>query len=101
MVVVVIVISVPVLVVVPLVCFSIPPLMIAVPAGLTLRDEVMPPCFGFMAVVTVSSDRVIEPRFGFLNAMLAFAPFIVGTRSRCCEEHKERNDAKGSDRRAA
>ena len=67
---------VPVWLGVPLMISSIPPLMISIPAMLTLRSKLMPTVSRFRTLRAVFGDRIVEPGFGLFNALAAFVSFV-------------------------
>ena len=94
---IVVAILVPILLGLPSVFSSIPPLMISIPATLPFRIQVPSPLLGFVAVLAVLLDRSVESRFRFFDRMLASASVVVGPRLRCsckkpkCSSHYERH----------
>jgi hypothetical protein len=73
---VIVMIIVPVLLGFPAVFFSIPPLMVLIPAALPFRVQIPPPLLGVVAVFAVFLDRFIEPRFCLFDRMLTLASVI-------------------------
>ena len=94
---IVVVITIPVLLGLPSVFSSIPPLMIFIPAALPFRIQIPPPLLGFMAVFAILLDSSVVSRFRFFDRMLASASVVVGPRLRCsckkpkCSSHYERH----------
>ena len=73
----------------PSIFFSVPPLMIPIPATLPFCVQISPPVVGLMAAFALIMDRSIQPRLRFLDRMLAIAS-VIGVRSRHRGKHKKR-----------
>jgi len=92
---IVVVITIPVLLGLPSVFSSIPPLMIFIPAALPFRIQVPSPFIGFAAVLAIPLDRSVESLFRFFDRVLTPASIVVGPRLRCrckkpkCSSHYE------------
>lgn len=92
---IVVVITIPVLLGLPSVFSSIPPLMIFIPAALPFRIQVPSPFIGFAAVLAIPLDRSIESLFRFFDRVLTPASIVVGPGLRCrckkpkCSSHYE------------
>lgn len=97
---VVIVVIIPVLVFMPTLLFSIPPLMVAIPTSLAFGGKVMAPLVRLVAMLTMLANRVIQSRFRLLDAMLAFRSLVVGVRTRYCHKRKERDSGECCQRRS-
>jgi hypothetical protein len=82
---VIVMIIVPVLLGFPAVFFSIPPLMVLIPATLPFRIQIPPPLFGFVAMLAIFLDRPVVSRFRFFDRVLTLAS-VIRTRLRCCHK---------------
>lgn len=80
-----------IVVVVPLLIFAVPPLVDGLVAMLALFAQIFLALGGFMAVLSVFGDRLIELSFGLLGVALAFCELIGGVKSRSAQrEHQNR-----------
>jgi hypothetical protein len=83
-----IVVVIPVLLSFPTMLFSIPPLVVLIPAPLAFGVQIPAAALGLRAVVAVVMDGSVEVGLRFFNCMLAVRP-VVGVRSRCCYEEQK------------
>lgn len=92
---IVVTILVPILLGLPSVFSSIPPLMIFIPAMLPFRNQITPPLLGFVAVLAILLDRSVKSCLRFFDRVLAPTSVVVGSRLRggCkkpkCSSHYE------------
>jgi hypothetical protein len=80
------IVVVPVRLGVPLMVPSVPPLMIRSPAMLAFRSQVMPTVSRLGTLRTMLGHRIIEPHFGFFDALAAFVSFVCVRARRSDEE---------------
>jgi hypothetical protein len=73
----------------PAVIFSIPPLVIRVPAAFSLGIQIPPAGIGCGAVVAVVVDRFVQSDFCLFDGMLALF-FFIGVHERCCHKQQKR-----------
>jgi hypothetical protein len=78
---VVIVFVVPVLLGLPTMLFSVPPLMVLFPTVLAFGVQIPAAALGLRAVIAMVVDGSVEVRLRFFNGMLAVRP-VIGVRSR-------------------
>ena len=83
-----IVIVIPVLFGLPTMLFSIPPLVVLIPATLTFGVQIPAAALGLRAVIAMVMDGSVEVGLRFFNGMLAVRP-VIGMRSRCCYEEQK------------
>jgi hypothetical protein len=90
---VIVVIVIPVLLGLPAMIFTIPPLVVLLPAMLAFGVQVAAAIFGLAAVFSIRVNGMIKPGFRFLDCMLALGTVIgVSLWGRCHEEHKSAGD---------
>ena len=77
----VIVFVVPVLLGLPTMLFSVPPLMVLIPTVLAFGVQIPAAALGLRAVIAMIVDGSVEVRLRFFNGMLAVRP-VIGVRSR-------------------
>jgi hypothetical protein len=75
-------VAIPVVFGLPAMVFSIPPLMVLIPAMLPLGIQVAAPILCFVAALAVIVNGFIQPDFGSLYCVLALGA-IIGMRNRC------------------
>jgi hypothetical protein len=76
----------------PAMILAVPPLMVFIPAALTLGVQVSPAIVGLATVVAMVMDGMVEICFGFFDGMLAFFAIIrVKTGRRRQEKHQRAN----------
>jgi hypothetical protein len=78
-------VAIPVVLGFPAMLFSIPPLMVLIPATLPLGVQIAPAIFCFSAVVPMSTDSLVESRFGVFYCVLALGS-VIGVRNWYCNE---------------
>ena len=66
----------PVVLRLPAVVSSIPPLMMGAPATFPFGIQISPPVVGGAAVFAVIMDRMVQSRFRLLDGMLALVSFV-------------------------
>jgi len=67
---------IPVVLGLPAMVSSVPPLMILVPAALPFGVEISPPIIGLAAVIALVVDRSVQPRLGLFDCVLALLSVI-------------------------
>ncbi len=85
---VMIVIVIPVLLGLPTMVFSIPPLVVLIPATLTFGVQIPAAVLGLRAVVAMVMDGSVEVGLRFFDGMLAVRTFI-GVRAGCCYKEQK------------
>lgn len=81
-------IVIPVLLAFPTMVFSIPPLVVLIPAMLAFGVQISAAALGLGAVIAMVMDSSVEVGLRFLNGMLAVGP-VIGVCSRCCYEEQK------------
>ena len=66
----------PVVLCLPAVVFSIPPLMIGAPATFPFGIQISSPVVGGAAVFAVIMDRLVQPRFRLFDGLLALISLV-------------------------
>jgi hypothetical protein len=72
-----------------MVIFAVPPLVKLVPTVLPFGVEIVTAGFGFVAVLAMLLDGLVEPGFRLLDRMLAPRPIVVGVHQRHRDEPEE------------
>ncbi|HKN15624.1 MAG TPA: hypothetical protein VJX47_01685 [Candidatus Sulfotelmatobacter sp.] len=83
-----IVIVIPVLFGLPTMLFSIPPLVVLIPATLAFGIQIPASALGLRAVIAMVMDGSVEVGLRFFNGMLTVRP-VIGVSSRCCYEEQK------------
>lgn len=81
---------VPVILCLPAMVSSIPPLMVLVPAALAFGVQVAAAIFRFPAVLAIVLNGMVESRFRFFDRVLAVRP-IIGVNNRNRDEPRQRD----------
>jgi hypothetical protein len=69
----------------PAMVFSIPPLVMGIPATLPFGIQVSPPVIGGAAVITPVADRSVQSCFRLFYRVLA-PRSVIGVHAGCCHE---------------
>jgi hypothetical protein len=69
--------------------FSVPPLMVLIPAMLPFGIQVAAAIIRLPAMFSMIVNSPVQPRFGVFHCMLALRT-IIGMRNRYCNEPRER-----------
>ncbi len=80
---------IPVLLGLPAMFFSVPPLMILIPTTSAFGVQITPAIFGLTAVLAVVADRFVQSRFRFFDRMLAMRP-VISMRARRCRHEQQK-----------
>jgi hypothetical protein len=80
---------VPIVLSLPAMVFTIPPLVILAPATFPFGIQIPPPVIGFAAMIASIVDCLIQSGFGLFNRALAFLS-VIGMHKGCSCKHEER-----------